>query len=123
MVDDGNGDRVGVDKCREFTFLAFHRCFVVVIGRRGGGEASLVAIQKYMLRVGWFNNKTRETTALAVEEDVVGSSTIPEASRRPGKESIGMDNVVEGRAETPSDQIENGADGRILEDMPSVGIH
>ncbi|ONK60232.1 uncharacterized protein A4U43_C08F15800 [Asparagus officinalis] len=59
----------------------------------------------------------RETTALAVKEDVIGLGTIPEASRHPGKESIGVDDDVEGRAETPLDQMENSADGRILEDM------
>ncbi|ONK80191.1 uncharacterized protein A4U43_C01F14910 [Asparagus officinalis] len=65
----------------------------------------------------------RETTALAVEEDVVSPNTIPEASCHPGKEPIRVDDGVKGRAKTPSNQMENGADGRILEDMPSVGIH
>ncbi|ONK79941.1 uncharacterized protein A4U43_C01F12060, partial [Asparagus officinalis] len=61
----------------------------------------------------------KETIALAIEEDVFGHSTNPKVSRRPGKEPIGVDDGVEGRAETPSDQMENGADWRILEDMPS----
>nr|ABD63152.1 hypothetical protein 20.t00004 [Asparagus officinalis] len=75
--------------------------------------------------MGWIDESSpdREITALAVEEDVVGPSTIPKASRRPKKELIGMDNSVERRAETPSDQMDNGTDGRILEDMLSVGIH
>ncbi|ONK77842.1 uncharacterized protein A4U43_C02F11300 [Asparagus officinalis] len=49
----------------------------------------------------------RNTMALAVEEDVIGPSTILEASHHPGKETIRVDDDVEGRAETPSDQIEN----------------
>ncbi|ONK55185.1 uncharacterized protein A4U43_UnF6680 [Asparagus officinalis] len=58
--------------------------------------------------VGWIDGSSpgRETMALAVEEDVVGPSTILEASRRPDKEPIGVDDGVEGRAKTPSDQIE-----------------
>ncbi|ONK54791.1 uncharacterized protein A4U43_UnF11260 [Asparagus officinalis] len=72
--------------------------------------------------MGWVDKSSpgRETTTLAVEEDAVGLSTILEASRHPGKEPIGMNDNTEGRAKTPSDQIENGVDGRILEDMPSV---
>nr|ABD63090.1 hypothetical protein 17.t00017 [Asparagus officinalis] len=72
--------------------------------------------------VGWIDESSpgRETTALTVEEDVYGPSTIPEVSRRPGNESIRVDDDIEGRAKTPSDQIENGADGRILEDIPSA---
>ncbi|ONK71707.1 uncharacterized protein A4U43_C04F11530 [Asparagus officinalis] len=50
--------------------------------------------------------------ALAVEEDAVGPSTMPEPSRRPGKKPMGMEDSVEGRAGTPSDQMENGAGGR-----------
>ncbi|ONK80213.1 uncharacterized protein A4U43_C01F15180 [Asparagus officinalis] len=51
----------------------------------------------------------RETTAQVVDEDAVSPSTILEASRRPGKEPIGMDDGVEGRSGTPLDQIENGS--------------
>ncbi|ONK77933.1 uncharacterized protein A4U43_C02F12460 [Asparagus officinalis] len=64
----------------------------------------------------------RETTALAIEEDAISPSITPEASRRPDKEPIGVDDTIKGRAETLSDQIENGADGRILEDMLSVAL-
>ncbi|ONK77680.1 uncharacterized protein A4U43_C02F9370 [Asparagus officinalis] len=39
--------------------------------------------------------------APVVDEDVVSHSTNPEASRRPSKEPIGMDDGVEGRAGTP----------------------
>ncbi|ONK73104.1 uncharacterized protein A4U43_C04F27300, partial [Asparagus officinalis] len=55
----------------------------------------------------------RETMAPVVEEDAVGPSTNSEASHRPGKEPIRMDYVVEGRDETPSNHMKNGADGRI----------
>ncbi|ONK65512.1 uncharacterized protein A4U43_C07F37870 [Asparagus officinalis] len=65
----------------------------------------------------------RKTMDPVVEEDAVGPSANPEASRRPSKELIGVDDSIEGRAGTPSNQMENGVDGRILEDMPSVGIH
>ncbi|ONK71500.1 uncharacterized protein A4U43_C04F9290 [Asparagus officinalis] len=65
------------------------------------------------------SSPSKEITTLTVEEDVVDPSTIPKVSRRPGKEPIGVDDGIEGRAETPSDQIENGADRRILEDMPN----
>ncbi|ONK80202.1 uncharacterized protein A4U43_C01F15020 [Asparagus officinalis] len=54
-----------------------------------------------------------------VEEDAVGPNTIPEVSHRPSKEPIRVEDDIEGRAETPSDQIENDADRRILEDMPN----
>ncbi|ONK60050.1 uncharacterized protein A4U43_C08F13670 [Asparagus officinalis] len=57
--------------------------------------------------------------ALVVEEDAVGPNANLEASRHPGKEPIGVDDAIEGRAGTPSNQMENGADGRILEDMAS----
>ncbi|ONK81715.1 uncharacterized protein A4U43_C01F32140 [Asparagus officinalis] len=60
----------------------------------------------------------RETTVSLVDEDAIDPSTTPEASRHPGKELIGMDDSIEGRARTP-DQNENGADGKILEDMPN----
>ncbi|ONK78323.1 uncharacterized protein A4U43_C02F17310 [Asparagus officinalis] len=59
----------------------------------------------------------RETIDLAVKEDVVGPSTIPEASHHPGKEPIKVDDSIEGRTGTLSNQMENGASGRILEDM------
>ncbi|ONK72735.1 uncharacterized protein A4U43_C04F22630 [Asparagus officinalis] len=62
----------------------------------------------------------RETMAPGVNEDTVDPSTNLEASRHPGKEPIGANDVVEGRARTPSEQMDNGADGRILEDMPSL---
>ncbi|ONK72845.1 uncharacterized protein A4U43_C04F23850 [Asparagus officinalis] len=50
----------------------------------------------------------RGTTALDIEEDAVSPSIILEASRHPCKEPIGVNDGVEGRAETPSNQIENG---------------
>ncbi|ONK60414.1 uncharacterized protein A4U43_C08F18180 [Asparagus officinalis] len=76
------------------------------------------------LDYGWLIDESspgRETTTPVVDEDTVGPSTNPKTSRHPGKEPIGMDDDVEGRA--VSDQLENGADRRILEDIPSVGIH
>ncbi|ONK70132.1 uncharacterized protein A4U43_C05F30590 [Asparagus officinalis] len=60
----------------------------------------------------------KETVAPAADEDAIGS-TILEASCHPGKEPIEVDDGVKGRARTPSDQIENGVDERILKDMPS----
>ncbi|ONK63755.1 uncharacterized protein A4U43_C07F18600 [Asparagus officinalis] len=73
------------------------------------------------LRLGWIDESShgRETTALAVKEDAIGPSTIPEASRHPGKEPIGVEDGIEGIVKTPSNQMENGVGGRILEDMSS----
>ncbi|ONK63838.1 uncharacterized protein A4U43_C07F19460 [Asparagus officinalis] len=49
----------------------------------------------------------RETPALAVIEDAIDPSSMPESSRRPGKEPIGVDDNVKGRDGTPSGQMEN----------------
>ncbi|ONK69823.1 uncharacterized protein A4U43_C05F27110 [Asparagus officinalis] len=71
-----------------------------------------------------------EMTALSVDATEnraqAGEATNPssrsESSRRPSKEHVGVKDV-EGRAGTPSDQEENGADERILGEMPNAGIH
>ncbi|ONK60533.1 uncharacterized protein A4U43_C08F19590 [Asparagus officinalis] len=73
----------------------------------------LVTQLNHLENMGWIDESSpdRETTALAIEEDAVGLSTIPKASHRPGKEPIGVDDGIEGRGGTPLDQMENDARG------------
>ncbi|ONK69628.1 uncharacterized protein A4U43_C05F25030 [Asparagus officinalis] len=64
----------------------------------------------------------RETTTLAIEEDDVGPSSMPQSSRHPGKEPVGVENV-DGRAGTLPDHEENGTNERILGEIPNADIH
>ncbi|ONK69069.1 uncharacterized protein A4U43_C05F18960 [Asparagus officinalis] len=86
------------------------------------GKGPLITQLNHLENVGLIDESShrRQTAAPVVDEDAVGPSTNPEASHCPGKEPIGVNNIVEGRGGTSSEQIENGADGRILEDIPSV---
>ncbi|ONK80429.1 uncharacterized protein A4U43_C01F17630 [Asparagus officinalis] len=49
------------------------------------------------------------TTALAIKEDAIGPSSMTTLYRHLGKEPVGVDKNVEGRARIPSDQMENSA--------------
>ncbi|ONK63940.1 uncharacterized protein A4U43_C07F20480 [Asparagus officinalis] len=55
----------------------------------------------------------RETPTLVIKENAVGPSSMPKSSCRPSKELIGMDDSVEARAGTLSNQMKNDASERI----------
>ncbi|ONK64246.1 uncharacterized protein A4U43_C07F23640 [Asparagus officinalis] len=110
----------------ELTEKEILRCLIPpVVGPQPAGMGLLVTQLNRLENVGLVNEYSpgRETMALAIEDDAVSPSSMPKSSRHPGKEPIRVDDDIEGRARTPSDQMKNGAGGRILEDMPSVDIH
>ncbi|ONK80263.1 uncharacterized protein A4U43_C01F15710 [Asparagus officinalis] len=73
-----------------------------VVGPQPAGTSPLVTQRNHLEDVGLVDESSRgrKTTALAVEEDVVNPSTMPEPSRHPGKEPIGVDDSVKERVGT-----------------------
>ncbi|ONK59764.1 uncharacterized protein A4U43_C08F10400 [Asparagus officinalis] len=88
------------------------------------GTGLLVTQLNYLENIGLVDESSpsRDTTTLAIEEDAVSPSSMPQSSLCPGKELVEVADV-KGRARTLPDHEENGPDERILGEMTSANIH